>query len=227
MSCEPCKNTECLGLPEQEYEALKELYQRIIDTRGYNTDDKYENDESNREHCKSRNSDHGDIFNSNNVDKCSYENSVLKLFDQNLTALLKQREGKTAEHGMSQNQFNKLPSFKSCKHKSGAINATSFGLDIEQEMSNFRVVNQNDVKRAAYELVMAEAYCKHAGAVEAAEIAMYFEPIDSLAEDAARIGAQNFTTVANIDQIGDTDTTDCPIEVVAYVGNTCPEKDVN
>lgn len=160
-------------------------------------------------------------------------NSPMKRTDRMLTAaLLRHRKdnvggGGAAAEGDVKHLTDKLPPFKSCKtRKPGAINSALFGLDLEHWMTSVTGGDGRDdaVKRAAYDLAAAEAHCKHAGAVEAAERAVKVEPAGHLAEVAARFAAQTYSG-----ETGDKGASDgtcgeagdsSPVVVVAYVGYT-------
>lgn len=162
--------------------------------------------------------------------------SRMKRVDRQLTALLQRQRGKdgggssgggaaAAAEGDVKHLTANLLEFKSCKNRqSGAVNAALFGLDLEHWMTAATGGDGRDdgVKRAAYDLAAAEAHCKHAGAVEAAEKAVSYEPARHLAEVAARFGAQSYASAGNAAQrgAGQDSGDDSPVIVVAYVGNT-------
>lgn len=167
--------------------------------------------------------------------------SLIKKADRQLTALLKPRRdddddggggsgggaaggGGASSEGDIKHLINKLPGFKTCTNrKPGTVNAALLGLELEHSwMSGMTGDGRDDrVRRAAYELAAAEALCKHAGAVDAAEKAVLFEPADYLAEEAARFGAQSYTSPADA-QTGQDAGEHTPVVVVAYIGNRTP-----
>lgn len=169
------------------------------------------------------------------------DDSRIKRVDRQLTALLQRQRGKdggggagggggggggaAAAEGDVKHLTANLPAFRSCKpRKPGDVNAALFGLDLEHWMTTATGGDgrDDDVKRAAYDLAAAEAHCKHAGAVEAAEKAVSFEPAKHLAEVAARYGAQTYASASSASQRGGGQESgdDSPVIVVAYVGNT-------
>lgn len=168
--------------------------------------------------------------------------SLIKKADRQLTALLKPRRdddddggggggsggggggGGPANEGDIKHLIKQLPVFKTCKNrKPGTVNAALLGLDLEHSWMSGMTGDGRDerVRRAAYELAAAEALCKHAGAVEAAEQAVLVEPAVYLAEEAARFGAQSYTSPAAA-QTGQDAGDHTPVVVVAYVGNRTP-----
>lgn len=162
------------------------------------------------------------------------QSSQLKQADRQLTALLKRRKeyggaiSAAAAEGDVKHLIARLPAFKACRtRKPGSMNSTLFGLELEHGMSSATGGDGRDldVKRAAYDLAAAEAYCKYPGAVEAAEMAVQVEPAGYLAEVAARFGAESYTGVG-LDAGGsrqDESGNESPVVVVAYVGHTTPD----
>lgn len=156
--------------------------------------------------------------------------SALKRVDRELTALLsrssREADGVDGAGSEAVKHLSKLPVYSGkCERKPGTVNAALFGLDLERNIASATGAEGDDrVRRAAYDLAMAEAHCKHAGAVRAAEYAVHVEPADHLAEEAARYGAQSFgsSSAAGAGSVvgGGRDAGDSPVVVVAYVGNT-------
>ncbi|KAF0765330.1 Uncharacterized protein FWK35_00036582 [Aphis craccivora] len=259
MSCGPCKEeVSCEEIPEDdpEYEALTRLYDRMFNSRGdaccpadpaaghaYGAPPQ---DPPDRGHCECllTPSSQADVQSAPTVahdychDPSSLCNSPIKRADRLLTAaLLRQRKdgasgGGAAAEGDVKHLTDALPAFKSCKpRKPGTLNSALFGLDLEHWMTAATGGDGRDdgASRAAYDLAAAEAYCKHAGAVEAAEIAVIHEPAGHLAEVAARFGAQSYSGAGgsggSADCSGGDGGDSTPVVVVAYVGSTSPSPD--
>jgi len=251
MSCGPCKETvECEEIPEEdaEYEALSELYSRLFESRGeaccladgggggggINASAR----DVERGHCECHLTPSPAAAAATPAtvheycsDSAADGKSPIKRADRLLTAaLLRQRKegaGGAAAEGDVKHLTDSLPAFKSCKsRKPGAINSALFGLDLEHWMTAATAGDSRDdgVKRAAYDLAAAEAHCKYAGAVEAAEMAVHVEPAGHLAEVAARFGAQSYSGVGagGSDSTGGDAGDGSPVVVVAYVGSTGP-----
>lgn len=246
MSCGPCKETvdcEEVGEENEEYEALADLYKRLFEPLAEDACCPADGGKGGG-HCgcpiaqssPAEKKTTGEAV--GQPDYCTdgvADDSQMKRIDRQLTALLQRQRGKdggggsggggTAAEGDVKHLTANLQEFKSCKNrKSGAVNAALFGLDLEHWMTTATGGDGRDdgVKRAAYDLAAAEAHCKHAGAVEAAEKAVSFEPARHLAEVAARFGAQSYASASNTAQhgAGQDSGDDSPIIVVAYVGNT-------
>ncbi|VVC26178.1 Hypothetical protein CINCED_3A019047 [Cinara cedri] len=237
MSCGPCKETvECEEIPEDgdEYDALTDLYQRLF--------------EPDADVCCPKDGD-----NSQDAGRCDCpltlpgpklpapaageaakycqdgpEETYVKRADRQLSSLLTRHQKGQAE-GDVKHLTSKLPGFKSCKiRKPGTVNTTLVGLDLEHWMATATAGDGRDehVKRAAYDLAAAEAYCKHDGAVEAAEQAVYYEPAGHLAEVAARFGAQSYAGDGGGNGgSGQDKGDDSPVVVIAYVGSTASTED--
>lgn len=252
MACGPCKDAvdcELIDDDGEEYEALNDLYRRLFEPR--DDECCPANDAgggSAYEHCgcgasaaltekKATAAATGLL-----PDYCSDgvpDDTRLKRADRQLTALLRTRRdkdgggggsgsgtgGADAAEGDVKHLTANLPTFKSCKHTvPGAVNAALFGLDLEHWMTAGTGGDGRDdgVRRAAYDLAAAEAHCKHAGAVQAAERAVQVEPAGHLAEVAARFGAQSYASAGNASSVGQEAGDNTPVVVVAYVGNTGP-----
>lgn len=252
MSCGPCEPTKCLEIAEgdEEYEALTDLYKRLFEDLDDGScpvaADGGDSAGGSRMDCgcppptaippTGKPSDTAKIVPDHCVDGIAADqSSVLKQADRQLTAFLKRRKehggaiSAAAAEGDVKHLLARLPTYKTCRtRKPGSLNSTLFGLDLEHWMSSATGGDGRDfsVKRAAYDLAAAEAYCKYPGAVEAAEMAVQVEPAGYLAEVAARFGAESYTGVGlNAGGSRQNDNDESPVVVVAYVGNTTPDDD--
>lgn len=237
MSCGPCKETvDCTDIDDgdEEYGALTNLYKRLFEP-DVNVCCSAEGDDKRdvgRCDCPLLTPPTAKISGAAAATAENYcqdvpEDTHLKRADRQLTGLLaRQPKGQAAE-GDVKHLTSKLPGFKSCKlRKAGTVNTTVVGLDLEHWMATATAGDGRDdrVKRAAYDLAAAEAYCKHDGAVDAAEQAVQYEPAGHLAEVAARLGAQLYAGDGGggAGGSGHDDGDDSPVVVVAYVGSTVP-----
>jgi len=148
--------------------------------------------------------------------------SPLKHFDVQMMATLDAKAVTTADAGTNDKATVPDPIlFAKCKAvPPGTINAVLYGMDVERAVVG-RPAERDDLKDAAEWLLMAEAACKHSGAVHAAQVAAQVQPEPKYAEDAARIGAKAYTAAARGDRPGGS-TSETPVEVVGYVGCTRP-----
>lgn len=235
MSCGPCQETvDCEEIAEggEEYGALTDLYKRLFEP-DVDICCPAENDViQDVGPCDCPLSSLGvkvlPTADSANYCQDGSEETYVKRADRQLSSLLTRHlKGHTAE-GDVKHLTSKLPGFKSCKiRKPGTVNTTLVGLDLEHWMATATAGDGRDehVKRAAYDLAAAEAYCKHDGAVEAAEQAVQYEPAGHLAEVAARFGAQSYSSDGGgIGGSGHDEGDDSPVVVVAYVGSTVPSE---
>lgn len=237
MTCGPCKDAvDCLDAAddEDEFEALTELYNRLFEKRDGGGAGQSEPAAVHSSACEcalAQPDSKPKALPRKLADYCAdgpSDDTVLKRADRLMTALLRERKDPMAAsaEGDVKHLTAKVPAFRTCKmRKPAAVNAALFGLDLEHWMSAATAGDGRDdgVKRAAYNLAAAEAHCKHAGAVEAAELAVHVEPAEHLAEVAARFGAQTFASSAeSAGRPGQESGDDTPVVVVAYVGNTTP-----
>jgi len=148
--------------------------------------------------------------------------SPLKHFDVQMMATLDAKAVTTADTGTSDKATVPDPIlFAKCKAiPAGTINAVLYGMDVERAVTG-RTAERDGLQDAADWLLMAEAACKHSGAVHAAQVAAQVQPEPKYAEDAARIGAKAYTAAARGDRPGGS-TSETPVEVVGYVGCTRP-----
>lgn len=239
-SCGPCKEIEsCEDIVEgedEEYEALTELYNRLFDPptaaaccpRKEDDDDDCDEKREGRCECPLMSPPPPRFVPPATVDYCPdrmLNESPVRRADRQLSALLKRRKGNVDE-GDVKHLIAKEDGHKACvHHKPIMLNSAMFGLDLEHWMAAATGGDGRDdnARRAAYHLAAAEAYCKHSGAVEAAERAVHIEPAGHLAEVAARFGAQTYTkTHTDGDETGEDNRDESPVVVIAYVGNTGP-----
>lgn len=148
--------------------------------------------------------------------------SPLKYFDKQMMATLDSKMVTTSDAGTNDKATVPDPIlFAKCKAiPAGTINAVLYGMDVERAVTG-RSAERDDLQDAAEWLLMAEAACKHSGAVHAAQVAAQVQPEPKYAEDAARIGAKAYTAAARGDRPGGS-TSETPVEVVGYVGCTRP-----
>lgn len=211
--CGPCAETECMEVTECESDALKTLYQRMADERPSVDCDpprKLKGAEARAAADEA-------------AEACGRPGvSPLKYFDVQMMAALDARAVSNAD--TSANDKATVPDpvlFARCKAvPAGAINAVLCGMDVERAVTG-RPAERDAVQEAAEWLLMAEAACKHSGAVHAAQVAAIVQPEPKYAEDAARIGAKAYTAAARGDRPGGS-TSETPVEVVGYVGCTRP-----
>lgn len=235
MSCGPCKDTvDCEEIVDgdEEYGALTDLYKRLFepDIDVCCPADGDDIKDVGRCDCPlsppgAKHSVAADV-----VNYCQDQivETHVKRTDRQLSGLLTRQPKGQAPESNVKHLTSKLPGFQSCKvRKPGTVNTTAVGLDLEHWMATATAGDGRDerVKRAAYDLAAAEAYCKHDGAVEAAETAVKYEPAGHLAEVAARYGAQMYAgDSGGVGSSGKDDNDDSPVIVIAYVGSTVPSE---
>lgn len=226
--CGPCPETECIEVSDGESDALKTLYKRMMD---------------NQQKCEAETpgavtKDCGPNAGLRpppaTMPPTPYEKSpacdeitslsVLKRFDTYMTTVLDSRSGGAMDGGKAAHNKATVPDpvlFAKCEATPpGSINTMLYGLDVEQAVVGAPAA-RDELMEAALSLLKAEAACKHGGAVKAAEIAALKQPEAKYAEDAARIGANAYTSAAKGDKPGGMEA-ETPVEVVAYVGCTKP-----
>lgn len=213
-----CNPLECASVSSDEVSALKTLYDRILDDKGP-CEMPTLNCSGNKKPAPATSA--AQAFDRGKT--CSKEPSVLKRFESNLTLLLDSQE-------KNDEKMPPLPGgdpalFDGCERTpAGSVNASVFGLDIERAVLG-TPAEIDQLLEAANELVMAEALCKHSGAVRAAEDAARAQPESKYAEDAARIGAKTYKAAVSGKKPGTRFMGETPIEVVGYVGCTKPPAD--
>lgn len=217
--CRPCAEPECIDVTECEVEALKSLYERMLDP-----DDQVAEQSAGpsdprcarppmpgRPYARPPPCD---------SDVAGAAATPLQRFDALLTAAL---ESRTAGGSDSVYDRAALPDpvlFAKCKAMpAGAINTTLLSIDVERAVQGAQA-DRDELHDAVDALMKAEAGCKHGGAVRAAEIAALAQPEAKHAEDAARIGAKAYAAAAASDKSGSSAGTEMPVEVVGYVGCT-------
>lgn len=211
--CGPCKDTECMEVTECEAEALKVLYQRMADERPSVDCDPP------RRLTAAEVTAAADAA----AEACGRPDmSPLKYFDRQMTAALDARLPSTGDTSAQDTATVPNPVlFVKCKPMPpGTINAVLYGMDVERAVMG-APAERDSLLEAAEWLLMAEAACKHSGAVRAAEIAATVQPEPKYAEDAARVGAKAYTAAARGDRPGGS-MSETPVEVVGYVGCTRP-----
>lgn len=226
--CGPCPKTECTEVSDGESDALKTLYKRMLDNQQKCV---AETPEAVTKDCGP---DAGLRPPPGTMPPTPYEKSpacdvisslsVLKRFDAYMTSVLDSRSGGAMDGGKAAHNKATVPDpilFARCEAAPpGSINTMLWGLDVEQAVVGAPAARDEQVE-AALSLLKAEAACKHGGAVKAAEIAALKQPEAKYAEDAARIGANAYTSAAKGDKPGGMEA-ETPVEVVAYVGCTRP-----
>lgn len=212
--CGPCKDTECMDVTDCESAALKALYQRMADERPSVDCDPPRKPTSAEARAAKDAAE----------EACGRPLGVspLKYFDVQMMATLDSKLVTTADAGTNDKATVPDPIlFAKCKTiPAGAINAVLYGMDVERAVTG-RSAERDGLRDAAEWLLMAEAACKHSGAVHAAHMAAQVQPEPKYAEDAARIGAKAYTAAARGDRPGGS-TSETPVEVVGYVGCTRP-----
>lgn len=210
--CGPCKDTECMDVTECESAALKVLYQRMADERPSADCDPPPKPSKEEERAAKDAAE----------EACGRPKGVspLKYFDVQMMATLDAKALTTADMGTSDKATVPDPIlFAKCKAvPAGSINAVLYGMDVERAVTG-RSAERDGLQDAADWLLMAEAACKHSGAVHAAQMAAQVQPEPKYAEEAARIGAKAYTAAARGDRPGGS-TSETPVEVVGYVGCT-------
>lgn len=219
--CRPCADPECLEVTECEVDALKSLYERMLDP-----DDQVADlaAEPSGPRC-ARPPMPGTPY--ARPPPCDADGgpaaaaaTPLQRFDALLTAALESRAGGGSDSVYDRAALPDPVLFAQCKTMpAGAINTTLFGIDVERAVQGAQA-DRDELHDAVDALMKAEAGCKHGGAVRAAEIAALAQPEAKHAEDAARIGAKAYAAAAAADKQGSSIGTEMPVEVVGYVGCT-------
>lgn len=215
--CRPCAEVECLDVTECEVDALKSLYERMLDP-----DDQVAEQSAGPSdpRCARPPMPGTPYARPPPCDSDAVAATPLQRFDALLTAAL---ESRTAGGSDSVYDRAALPDpvlFARCKAlPAGAINTTLCGIDVERAVQGAQA-DRDELHDAVDALMKAEAGCKHGGAVRAAEIAALAQPEAKHAEDAARIGAKAYAAAAAGDKPGSSAGTEMPVEVVGYVGCT-------
>lgn len=253
MSCGPCRETgDCVETVDDEengveFKALTDLYRRLFESNRDFADASADQQRSRSRVAASERSQPSPppppppqptARTDDNDDGGG--GSPMRRADRLLTAMLRRRPGRdddgldaddaaadAAAEGDVTHLTAGLPAFRSCRRpKPGTVNAALFSLDLERRIAASVPGDDRAASRAAYDLAAAEARCKHPGAVDAAELAVYIEPAVHLAETAARFGARWHADDVNGGHGGQVATAagggDSPVVVVAYVGNTGP-----
>lgn len=203
--CGECADTECLKVTDGETAALKELYERMLDQPDC-TPRPQRPPNSRPAGCEEQAND-------------ALSSSPLKRFDANMKTLLDDRVATASADDKATVADPVL--FKRCQAApAGAINSSLYALDVERAVLG-PPAERDGLFDAAQSLLLAEAACKHGGAVRAAELAATRQPEPKHAEDAARVGANAFTAAAKGEKSGGA-AVDTPVEVVGYVGCTKP-----
>lgn len=210
--CGPCPETVCSEVTKDENDALKTLYQRMLDKKpGEALAAAAEASAA----LAAPSHDRADVCEVDELTKKGV--SVLKRFDVLMAALIESRQT-----GLMFNDLKTVPHpllFSRCKEvPPGSLNTMLIGLDVERVVKG-PPADDNDLLDAVDALLQAEAGCKHSGAVHAAEVAAKAQPEPRHAEDAARIGAKAYSITSTGAKPGKSNA-ETPIEVVGYVGCT-------
>lgn len=212
--CGGCADSECAAVTDGESAALRALYERMLDRNPSSRGGCAESAEQPRPPADRRRDD-------SKPAAAASLSSPMKRFEADMNTLL---DGRTARR--SADDAAAVPDpvlFRRCGvATAGPVNSSLYGLHVERAVAG-PPANRDALFDAAESLLLAEAACKHGGAVHAAEIAATRQPEPKHAEDAARAGANAYAAAGQ--KPGADNSADTPIEVVGYVGCTRPRAD--
>ncbi|VVC39915.1 Hypothetical protein CINCED_3A002938 [Cinara cedri] len=223
--CSPCAKIECMEVNDDESVALKTLYERMLDHRPCGPDSEAANADCGAAPCGGREPAPPPALPYDKTADCTVDKSktVLKRFDTLMMAALESRTAGATDA----NDKGTVPDpilFRKCQNlPPGTLNSALYGMSVERAVLG-PMAEEDKLLAAVDDLMMAEAACKHSGAVMAAQEAARAQPEPKHAEDAARIGAKAYNAANMNDKPGGS-SAETPIEVVGYVGCTKPPKD--